>query len=156
MTSSSAPPPSRTTRLRRLLSLVLLIGGMGLAVTLLAPAFPRDNLLIFDGKGSPIRELELSWTSAEDGPLGAETLGVVRLHPGRAERRLRYVLSAPSGEYDLSIRAVFAAEDATPSTETSVLRRVTLGGNETVVPLRPAVPTLVETNAGSSPATPTE
>ncbi len=75
-------------------------------------------------------ELDASWTREGHGePLG----GVKLTFRERAPRHVRHQFSSPNGDYSLAIR--LRGERGDP--ETTYSRRVTLTGDETVVPLLP-------------------
>jgi len=136
------PPDNATERdarplerrpVRRLLARVALVGGIALAVSLVLPATPREQQLVFrfGSDSAAVRRLELSFTKrGEREPESGFTLNFPTGAPGRA----RHTVSLPNGDYVVTGAIERRADDAGP-TETSFERRVNLQGGETVLPL---------------------
>lgn len=108
---------------------LVLLGGLALAVALVAPELPRDQTVVFR-LGAPVSALEASWTRAGQ---AEPTGGVTLTFPGNSPRRVRHEFSCPNGDYSLEIRV----KPRTGGPDALYSRRVTLSGHETVVPLLP-------------------
>lgn len=115
---------------RRLLPKLLLGAGVLLAAGILMPAWPRDQLLVFDVGEVGVERLDAT-LRAEDGS-GAES-GVTLNFPSASPARIPYRLSAPNGRYALEL--TLTRRTTAGPTVTTLSRRVTLSGDEIVVRL---------------------
>lgn len=119
---------------RRWVARAALVLAVVAAVSVMAGAAPRDQALVFWAQGRQIEELTVSFTrEGHDEPLAGVTL-----RPAKGAReRLRHVIALPSGDYIVQIEVSLAPKprEGRPAIETSVTRRVTLDGTETIIPL---------------------
>lgn len=126
-----APPERQQPLWRRLAARAALVGGLLIAAALLLPAVPREQVLVFrlNDPGS-VRRLEVAFT--REGEAQAES-GVSLRYASAAPATVRHAVSLPNGRYRLAI----SVERELPEgrRETSLERRVTLEGGETVVAL---------------------
>jgi hypothetical protein len=125
----------------------LLVAGIAIAAVPLLNVLPQEQKLVFvvqDGAEGPVKQLEVTWTAIDqDEPLG----GVTFNFPERARRRVEHRVSLPRGEYLVAIRAwhenwatgqpeLDSGASPNEPKETTHVRRVTLDGTETTIPLR--------------------
>jgi len=152
MSSTTSAAPGR----RQLIGRLILLVGLGLASLPVLARVPREQTLVFRLNDRSVTRLEASFTPVgETAPLGAVTLRF----PDRAPRSVRHQVTLPNGDYTIAVElestehsgAELAppaprasgrgASDSEPSTgsestrETSSVRRVSLQGGETVIPL---------------------
>jgi hypothetical protein len=114
---------------RRLLARALVVGGVALIVALFAPALPREQVFVLR-VGPGARRIEASFTrEGERVPVNTVKLAF----PTSAPSRVRHVLSLPNGRYVVRVEVDRGAADS--HKETSYVRRVTLSGGETELPL---------------------
>ena len=115
---------------RRRLGAKLLLGvGVIAAVAVVAPTLHHDQPLVLrlEGEGS-VRRIEGSLTrEGEREPARGFTLSFERGAPSR----VRHTVSLPNGRY---LRDLAVVHDGSP-TETRVERRVSLAGEEVVIPV---------------------
>ncbi|HEX9621146.1 MAG TPA: hypothetical protein VF989_13475 [Polyangiaceae bacterium] len=125
---------ARATSWRHWAARAALIVAVAGAMSLVAGAVPRDQTLVFWARGRLITELRATFSGEEQ----KEPLGGVTLRPAhRARERLKYVIALPHGDYVIHVEAALAPapNSGRRAIETSVTRRVTLDGTETVIPL---------------------
>lgn len=131
---SSTAPPERAPIWRRVLARVALIGGLGLAASWFLPSLPREQDLVFRvGATQPVRSLDVSFTLEGQ---RVPQRGVTLRFADKAPATIRHQLSLPNGRYDVRISIVRELPDGPK--ETMLLRRVTLEGGETAIPLENA------------------
>lgn len=125
----------RGSRLRRLGSRVALLAGLGLAFTLVAPEIPRDQLVVYRvGPGDKLLRLAASYTRDGD----AEPRSGMSMSPvGDGRASFEHKVSLPNGRYVIEVTLARQAPDGKVR-ETSFVRKVTLEGGETVLPLEDA------------------
>lgn len=118
---------SSTTR-RRVSRVLLAVGAAVIALHLFERA-PRDQVLVFRiAPDQRVQQLSATWTPHGD----VEPAGGVTLHFGdTSPARVRHALRAPNGDYLLTVRL----NPRDVAKQTTVVRRVTLQGGTTVVPL---------------------
>jgi hypothetical protein len=125
---------------RRWIARGALAVGVAGAAAVVASAAPRDHSLVFWAEGRRITELRASVVRhADDEPFH----GVTLRFDGDGRERVRHVVAVPHGDYVIHVTAaLFAAPGARlPALETSVSRRVSLDGTETVILIPAESPT---------------
>ncbi|MEB2312955.1 MAG: hypothetical protein OZ921_07170 [Sorangiineae bacterium] len=137
--------PVRPQRGRRSARFVLL-GGIAAVLAVALPAVPRDQALLLklDDAHADVRRIDATWTRAGDHePIGGVTLRFASPAP----RLVRHPLSAPNGEYLLTIDVERAETSrppqgtlprdadapATSASRTHFERRVRLAGEPATV-----------------------
>jgi hypothetical protein len=129
--------PEERSRHRRYGALVVLAVGAAILLALFEPDFPRDQTLIFrlPSTGATPLELEVAFT-----PVGAaratQGFSIALTEPKR--REIRHEVRLPNGDYLVTIELTsthYSAPNAPAKLETSVGRRVTLSGQETLIVL---------------------
>ncbi|HEY3235397.1 MAG TPA: hypothetical protein VGJ84_11840 [Polyangiaceae bacterium] len=138
-----------TLRSTALVPRLVLLVGLILAAWTLLPAWPRAQHLVFvfAPRSRPAYEIHATWT-----PEGSSEpqAGFSLRFPSGAPRRVEYPLSLANGEYlmDIVLWHEPPQREAGPTTEsvvlsgesplkqTSLTRRVNLGGGETTIFLR--------------------
>ncbi|MCC6903611.1 MAG: hypothetical protein IT377_31875 [Polyangiaceae bacterium] len=114
---------------RRLAARVAIVGGVAVAVSVATPWVPREQVLIYRvSGGDPVRRLKVHVTreGESEAALGATLTG--------ASPSFRHGVSLPNGRYVVSVQAERALSDGGVK-ETSFVRRVTLEGGETILPI---------------------
>lgn len=122
-----------TPRIRRLVSVVLLVGGVG-AVLAFGPRVPKEREIDFrfDDDPSTVVRLDISWVRVDEGSSADPVSGTsFRFERGHAPKIVRSTVHLPDGSYALDITLERA--DRT----TSIQRTLTLGDSDRItVPLR--------------------
>jgi hypothetical protein len=128
-----APAPVMPSR-RRFLSLILLAGGVGAAVSIL-PHWPKERAIDFrieEDTGSVVG-LDVTWSRADGAHPGSEPVlgSSFRFTPGEAPKIIHTIVHLPDGSYELDITLERADRSA------STQRKLTLEDAEQItVPLR--------------------
>lgn len=109
---------------------LLLLTGLAVAFVSFAEKVRHENTLIFrfdPDLSAKVRRVTASWIPVGD---VEATGGVILNFPGGPGREVRQVVSVPDGEYMISIEV-----EPRDLVTTSQARRVTLTGNELVIPI---------------------
>ena len=128
---AAVPLLSPSPRRRRLLSLLLLAGGVA-ALLSLAPHWPKERAVDFrlDGELGTVVGFDVTWArvGAEVEPIGGSSF---RFEPGHAPKIVHTTVHLPDGSYALDIRIDRADRSD------AIQRTLTLGDAEQItVPLR--------------------
>jgi hypothetical protein len=142
---ASADAPERDVKLTRVRSRwreiaarVVFVGAAIAGVTLLTPAIPREQVLVFRlAEPTRVRSLQASWRRVGDeAPRG----GVTLQFPDAAPRRIEHRASIANGVYELDVAIGVAADADDERPQTTYHRRVELEGGVTTIRLDPEEP----------------
>jgi hypothetical protein len=132
--ATSSGPVWRTTAARG-----LLVAGVVLGVSQVAPLWPRSQSLALDlgQSGGLVKRVDLAWMSDQDG----ELLGGVELaFPDGAPSVVRHALSLPNGRYVLDVAMVLAVPPTGAERTRRFERTVRLDGTQTRLYFEDLVP----------------